>query len=182
MKSKLFENVGGNKFKLLNESVSPDRISSIRAGLKKVFLNGGNQLSYDKIQNFGMGFIKDVSEARKCALQEARDMAKGLGFVDHPEKGVFLKEVEWHDEESYKRAQGDTNSIEDDNKFDWEMSKSEKPDDEKREVQIGKEIVKLLKADGQGRGVKGAVITPSPEDCLSIYKLADELIKMHGGK
>jgi len=164
MKTKLFENVGNNKFKLLTEAMDPDRAKLIREGLKKVFANTKTELSYDKIQNFGLGFIKDVNTARKCALQEARDIAPALGFSDHPETGTFVKEAEVAKEN--------------------EASHEETPDspEEKREVQIGKEIIKLLKADGQGRGVKGSVIVPSPEDCFQISKLAFELIKMHGAK
>jgi hypothetical protein len=160
MKTKLFENVGGNKFKLLTESMNPDKAKLIREGLKKVFANTEKELSYDKVQNFGLGFIKDVSSARKCALQEARDIAPTLGFADHPETGTFVKEVEWHDEESYKKSHGDTH----DNDY------PEGESDEKREVQIGKEILELLQWAGTEK---------NQEAWDKVEKLAQELIDMH---
>jgi hypothetical protein len=94
MKQRLFEHVGGNQFKLTEnvaEVVSP-KASLIREGLRKVFMNGGNKLSYTYVANIGMGYIKDVSEARKCAIQEARQIASEYGYVDREDIAVFIKE------------------------------------------------------------------------------------------
>ena len=95
MKQKLFEHVGGNQFKLVTESVVAEanpKASLIREGLKKVFMNGGKKLSYTYMANLGMGYIKDVSEARKCAIQEARDLAPEYGYVDRADIQTFVKE------------------------------------------------------------------------------------------
>lgn len=95
MKQKLFEHVGGNQFKLITESVAVEanpKSVLIREGLKKVFMNGGKKLSYTYIANFGMGYIKDVSEARKCAIEEARELAPTFGYVDSEGTQTFIKE------------------------------------------------------------------------------------------
>jgi len=168
MKTKLFENVGGNKFKLLTEAMNPDRAKLIREGLKKVFTNTKKELSYDKVQNFGLGFIKDVTEARKCALQEARDIAPALGFADHPETGTFVKEADTGFDAPTKS--GDTG-------FDDEET-SNSPE-EKREVQIGKELVRLSHQIGTTSSGAPSTTRAIQKD---IETLANELIKMHGAK
>lgn len=166
MKTKLFENKGGNRFKLLTESMNPDRAKSVRDGLKKVFANAGKELPYDKVQNFGLGFIKDVSEARKCALQEARDIAPGLGFADHPETGTFVKENDFSklSAENPEDALAKIGSNEGGDETD--MSNPA----ENREVQIAKEILNQIR-----------MMSP-PGNVAIIRKLANELIKMHGQK
>ena len=98
MKQKLFEHIGGNQFKLVTENVTTTKTTTnpnatlIREGLKKVFANGGMKLSYTQLANIGMGYIKDVSEARKCAMQEARDLAPEYGYVDNEGLQTFMKE------------------------------------------------------------------------------------------
>jgi len=94
-KQKLFENVGGNQFKLITESIAVEsnpKSTLIREGLKKVFSNGGKKLSYTQLANIGMGYIKDVNEARKCAMQEARDLASEYGYIDNEDAQTFVKE------------------------------------------------------------------------------------------
>lgn len=94
MKQKLFEHVSGNQFKLITENVveATPKSSLIREGLKKVFSNGGKKLSYTQLANIGLGYIKDVNEARKCAIQEARELAPEFGYVDNQEIQTFVKE------------------------------------------------------------------------------------------
>ena len=94
-KQKLFEHISGNQFKLITESIvleSNPKSNLIREGLKKVFSNGGKKLSYTQLANIGMGYIKDVNEARKCAMQEARDLASEYGYVDNEGIQAFVKE------------------------------------------------------------------------------------------
>lgn len=93
-KTLLFENVGGNEFKLNSEYIEQkSKIDLIREGLKKVFLNSeGKELSYKYISNIGMGYVKDVSEARKYALQEARIISKHYGYIDDTHNAKFIKE------------------------------------------------------------------------------------------
>ena len=162
MKTKLFENIGNNKFKLLTEAENPDKMKPLRSGIKKIFSSNGNSVSYKQIEGIGFGYIKDVMTAKRCALQEARDVAPSLGFVDHPETGTFIKEVDWNDEESYKRSHGDT--------FEHDEEDMSNPE-EKREVQIGKEILDAL--DNMN------VASTSGGLAADIAKLAQELIDMH---
>jgi hypothetical protein len=88
---KLFEHVSGNKFKLITESV--DSASNlIREGIKKVFAAvDGNEISYQRVQGVGLGYIKDITEARKCALKEAREIASDCGFEDCESDSKFVK-------------------------------------------------------------------------------------------
>lgn len=175
MKTKLFENIGGNKFKLLTESMNPDRTKLIREGLKKVFANTPKELTYDKVQNFGLGFIKDVTEARKCALQEARDVAPELGFKDHPETGMFVKENDF----SKLSAENPEHSLakigSDEGASETDMSDSE----EKREVQIGREILDISENFGLRTSQHDLPEEVSKAGFEAITKLAQELIELH---
>lgn len=95
MKKKLlFENVGGNQFRLNKElSDSNPKAEFIREGLKKIFtMAEGKDLSYTYISNIGMGYIKDVGEARKCALQEARNIASDYGYIEDDSHAKFVKQ------------------------------------------------------------------------------------------
>ena len=160
MKKPLFTNVGGNQFKLLTESIDNglDKTELVRSGLKKVFSAGGKELSYHRIGGIGLGYIKSVSEARKTALQEAREIASEYGYVDNPDQNKFIKEVGWHDEESYKHSHGD----------EADMSQPE----ESREIQIGKEIIQVIESPGMDQAME--------TEKGRLRKLAQELIQMHG--
>ena len=95
MKQKLFEHVSGNQFKLVTENVVAEanpKASLIREGLKKIFMNAGKKISYTYMANLGMGYIKDVNEARKCAIQEARELASEYGFIDQSDIQAFVRE------------------------------------------------------------------------------------------
>jgi hypothetical protein len=156
MKQKLFEHTGGNRFKLITESVDVEShpyLTLIREGLKKVFSNGGKKLSYTQLANIGMGYIKNVNEARKCAMQEARDLASEYGYVDNEGQSQFVKE--------FQRADG--------------TDTSEPPrSPEKREVRIGEDIIRYATEISDRSDVE--------ELKAKIIELANELIQMHGGK
>jgi hypothetical protein len=143
---RIFENVGGNKFKLLTEGVGEqvDLSKLVREGLKKVFSAGSSELSYRRVEGVGLGYIKSISDASKTALQEARVMAPRYGYEDDENNAKFVKTEDAHAES--------------------DMSNPE----EKREVQIGREIIKLC----QG----------TDANFPDIMELAKELIQMHGAK
>ena len=61
MKTKLYENIGGNKFKLLAEAINPDRTKLVRAGIKKVFSTGDKEIPYYRLEGVGFGYIKDIN-------------------------------------------------------------------------------------------------------------------------
>jgi len=152
-KKKLFGNVGGNQFRLLTEGMEvtadrPQGTEQVREGLKKVFINGGGEISYKRLQNVGLGYIKDVTVAARCALREAKQLAEEFGYEDDEGNKQFVK----------KESQSDS---------------GETATDEKREVQIGKEILKLCK----GLGFDMESKTKS-----EIQRLASELIQLHEGE
>jgi hypothetical protein len=90
----LFENVSGNQFKLASTETHP-KSGIIREGLKKIFASAnGQSLSYTYISNIGMGYIKDVGEARKVSLQEAAEIANEYGYVNDDQNSKFVKEQE----------------------------------------------------------------------------------------
>lgn len=125
MKQKLFENIGGNTFKLITESVDEvnPKAKLVREGLKKVFGAGNKSLSYKRLQGVGLGYIKSVEEAKKTAIQEARELAKEYGYMDNENAQAFVKEDE-------------TNMAD---------------PAEAREVQIGKEILAVIESPGMDR-------------------------------
>jgi hypothetical protein len=92
--NKLFENIDGNRFKLISESVSNDepKSSLVRKGLKKVFSEGEKEYSYKKLEGVGLGYIRDISEAKTCALREARELALEFGYKDDENNAKFVKE------------------------------------------------------------------------------------------
>jgi hypothetical protein len=94
MKQKLFENVGGNSFKLITESVeeADPKVKLVREGLKKVFGAGHKEISYKRLQGVGLGYIKSVADAQKTAIQEARIIAKECGYTDDENTQKFVKE------------------------------------------------------------------------------------------
>jgi hypothetical protein len=96
MKQKLFENIGGNTFKLITEGVDEINPNAklVRSGLQKVFSAGSKSLSYKKVQGVGLGYIKSVEEARKTAIQEARILAKEYGYMDNENSQAFVREDE----------------------------------------------------------------------------------------
>jgi len=155
---KLFENVEGNRFRLLTESISEPKSGLVREGLKKVFSSAGNEISYGNVQNIGLGYIKDVNEARKCALDEAREIASEFGFKDDMNRSKFIREDLGSNPETNVSAP-----------------------EENREIQIGKKIIQyaqLLKKY-MGKEEEGSGKWASAN---AIEKYAEELIQMHGAK
>ena len=87
---RLFENKGGKNFKLLTENqVAND--SLVQSGLEKVFKNGGQEISYDVIENVGLAYIKDVRTAQETAVRVARELASKFGFTDDENSEKFVK-------------------------------------------------------------------------------------------
>jgi hypothetical protein len=159
--NKLFENVGSNRFKLITESTDEavPKSTLVREGLKKVLASGGKEVSYNQLETVGMGYIRSIEEAKKCALKEARELALEFGYKDDENNAKFVKEAatgEWNQESSHDET---------------DMSNSE----ESREVEIGKEILRL-----------SDYLVPDRHDqtdaLIRLKGLANELIKMHGAK
>lgn len=144
---KLFENKGGNKFKLLTEDIGGEQL--VTSGLKKVFQNAEGDLSYGRVEGVGLGYIKDVSTAQRVALETAREIAGQFGYTDDPNTEKFVK--------------GDSVT-------EHEESDVSNPE-EKREVEIGKEILNLVSLND----------LTDHRTIMKISELAQELIKMHDG-
>lgn len=155
MKQKLFENIGGNQFKLISENVDKNPNSNlVREGLKKIFSSAdGKDLLYKSLANIGMGYIKDVSEARKCALQEARQLAEEFGYKDDESNGKFVK--------------GDESLPEKDSSNPKEVN----------EVRIGKEILNIIE-----EYLQHDLHSYHKEGVEKIKVLANELVQLHGSK
>ena len=148
---RIFENVGGNQFKLLTENTELKE-SVVGSGIKKVFSNGEKRVSYEQIESIGVGvgFIKEITGARRHALQEARKIAEDYNYSDDSSNKMFVKkEVDAGHSET-------------------DMSNPE----ERREVQIGKEILLVIDSPGMDRAMES--------EKGKLRKLAEELIQMHG--
>lgn len=158
-----------NLKQLLTEQAEPkqkvqEASDHVRSGLEKVFSAGESQIPYRRVENVGLGYIRSVSEAIKVAVHESRKMAKSFGYKDDESGERFIKE-----ENDFSKL-----SAENPEHGMAKQSSEEMPHDETdmsnpeetREVQIGKEILKLC----QGTDVN------FPE----IAELAKELIQMHG--
>ncbi len=172
MKQKLFENVGGNQFKLITESVedSNPKAKLVREGLKRVFSNGIKELSYKYLQGIGLGYIKQVEEAKKTAIQEARTLAKEYGYMDQEESQKFVKENDF----SKLDAQDPSSALAKRSPEETDMSNPE----ESREVQLAKKILQyaeLLKRYLHTEAGSGKYASAN-----AIAEYAKELIQMHG--
>jgi hypothetical protein len=164
---KLFENVEGNRFKLLTESVNGEEY--VISGLKKVFGSGLNEISYHRVEAVGLGYIKDVSTAQRISLQEAKRIAESFGYKDDETNAKFIKEED--------RIDGPRNSLgvdpEPENIANHHNKLGVDPE-EKREVEIARQILQIIDSPGMDRVMeteKGLLRT-----------LAKELLQMHGGK
>jgi len=120
MKNVLFENVGGNRFRLLKEATNVNE-SLISSGLKKVFSTSDDAISYQRVEAVGLSYIKDITEAKRVALDEAKSIAKSFGYKDVVSEARFVKEE--HEE--------------------TDMNNSE----ERQEVQIAKQILQIIESD-----------------------------------
>lgn len=165
---RIFENIEGNKFKLISESITEDepKSSLIRKGLKKVFSEGENEYSYRRLESLGMGYIRNVEEAKKCALQEARELALEYGYKDDENNSKFVKE-------------GITDPVA--HSISTAMFNASKEDvsnpAEKREIQIGERLVELAARNGAGGALGHS--TPTSHFADEVLKLGHELIDMH---
>jgi hypothetical protein len=118
-----------------------------------------------------MGYIKDINTAKRVALEEARILAKEYGFSENYEESKFVKEdgeMSDYDRGDYENGKPPVSTKKNSETY---MSNPE----EKREVQIGKEILNRTQI---------LVNKISDEDwekyVTPIQTLAQELIKMHG--
>ncbi len=162
MKQKLFESVSGNQFKLISENINGlTRESLVKEGVRKVFMNAGNKISYKHVQNVGLGYIKDVTDARKCAIQEARVLAKEYGFADNENTQTFVRED--GEMSDYDRGEFENGRP--------PVSTPGHGAEEQREIQIGKEILAALN-NLNAASTSGGLVA-------EIRKLAEELIDMH---
>lgn len=156
MKQKLFENISGNQFRLITESVDDNpKAKLVREGLKKVFSSGNKKLSYKRMEGVGMGYIKDVSEAKKTAIQEARELASEYGYVDHENSQAFVKEDEHSESDAHNQ-------------------------EENREVQIAKGILQKIHLIEKALPKNSHPTITSELQDIGVY--AQELIALHTGK
>jgi len=163
--TKIFKKTNGNSFKLLTENINiqpkTTEVQMLNAGLKKLFLEGTPELSYMKLQNMGFGFIKDIHSAKETALEESRLLAEEFGYKDDFNNKKFIKE-----ENNIRPASmGGLSGLPSD---ETDMSNPT----EKREVQIGKEMLQIIDSAGMDRAME----TPKSQ----LRTLAQELIQMHG--
>jgi len=130
--------------------------------------NGGKEISYKRLQNVGLGYIKDVTQAARCALREAKALAEEFGYQDDENNQKFVKENDFSklSAENPEHSRAKVGSDEGEHE-ESDTSNSE----EKREVQIGKEIVKLT---GYGE--------LDIDKTQRVRELAQELIALHRGE
>ena len=178
MKTRLFENVGGNRFKLLKESVNVNE-SLVASGIKKVFMNSGGDISFKRIETVGMEYIKDITTAKQVALQEARILAKEYGYKEDEDQAKFVKENDFSkldaQNPSHVQAKVASNEPASD---ETDMGNPE----EKEEVKLANEILNCL----------SVIYTNNPElvpdsdendiqiNLKKIEKAARQLLKIHG--
>ena len=170
----LFKKTGNNNFQLLTENtvIQPktNEVVQLSNGLKKIFTEGVSEISYNKVQNMGFGFIKDIHSAKLVALEESRILAEEFGYRDDVDNKKFIKED--GEGEGFYDPQTGRPSLHDpfipqSGNDETDLSQPE----EKREVQIGKELIDIM--DNR---------TKHPDLSGDIKKLANELIQMHGAK
>ena len=189
--NQLFKKTGNNNFQLLTENTiqqpKTNEVIQLNSGLKKIFCEGVSEISYNRVQNMGFGFIADIHAAKAVALEESRIIAEEFGYRDDVDNKKFIKEdgemsdydkSNSENEPAHAPAWGDEELATGGN-VGW----SDKHE-EKREVQIGKEILKLAeliknKLSNHQLGHDGLDIIGSADH---IIEFATQLIKMHGAK
>jgi hypothetical protein len=180
---KLFENIEGNKFRLLSEGKEINE-ALVASGVKKVFMNSGDApISYYRIESVGMGYIKDINTAKKVALQEARELMKEFGYKDSEDESKFVKDTPnplpvKENDYSKLSAENPEHSMAKRTSDEDNMSNPE----EKREVQIGKEILDYLSVIYTNNP---HLIHDTDENDIQVYlkkieSTARRLLKMHG--
>jgi len=167
-----------NLKKLITEEIEPKKpklqesAELVRSGLEKVFSSGGSEISYRRLENVGLGYIRSVSEAFKCAIQESRKIAKSFGYKDDEVNAKFIKEDNDFSKMSAENPEDRLAQVHPEELPHDETDRSNSS--EVREVQIGKEILNALdnlNVASTSAGIVG-----------DIRKLAQELIDMHGEK
>ncbi len=171
--------MGGNRFKLLTEDRNLNE-SLVASGVKKVFMNAGNTpITYHRIECVGMGYIKDITEAKKISLQEAREIANEYGYKDSEDEAKFVKDSAnvlplKEDGELDVGAIGDYEN----GRRPMVGTRRKHPEtdmnnpEEKQEVQIGRQILAILDSPGMDRTME--------TEKGKLRQLAQELIKIHG--
>lgn len=167
LKKLLTEEVASNKSKIQESA------DFVRSGLEKVFASGGPEISYRRVENVGLGYIHNISEAFKTAITEGRKLAKSFGYKDDEANEKFIKEDNDFGKMSaenpdHRAAQVQSHETGDEGgHYETDMNQPE----EKKEVQIGKEILKLT---GFGQ--------LNIDQTQRIRELAKELLAIHGGQ
>lgn len=166
-----------NMKQLLTEEVAPKQrlteTDHVRSGLEKVFGAGDAEVSYNRCENVGLGYIKNISEAFKCAMLESKKVAKTYGYTDVPSQEKYVKENDYSKLSAEKPEDAMAKVASNEQPQDDEKDMSDPT--ESREVQIGKEILNLTKklVNHVPQEQWATLVTP-------IQKLANELISMHG--
>ena len=160
----LFKKTGNNNFQLLTENTvtqpKTNEVIQLNNGLKKVFMEEGiTEVSYNKVQNMGFGFISDIHAAKAIALEEARILSEECGYLDDVDNKKFVKTEHF----PLPTKTNEPNET--------DLSNPE----EKREVQIGKELSELAARNGASGGTGNNAWD-------KVNTLAHELIQMHGSK
>lgn len=151
-----------NLKQLLKEDVQRETIKEgpadlVRKGLEKVFESSDGDISYRRLENVGLGYIKNVSEAIKIAVKESRKLAEKYGYSDNEIREIFIKTP-------VKEEHSETN-----------MSNPE----EKQEVQIGNQIKEL---SWSLTSPKVTDLTIIKQGLVKIHALAEQLLSIHGAK
>jgi hypothetical protein len=162
---------------LLTEQVEPkqkvqEASDHVRSGLEKVFSAGEKVISYRRVENVGLGYIRSVSEAIKCAVHESRPLAAKYGYKDDEVNEKFIKE---ENDFSKLSAENPEHSM-------AKVGPGESPHDEtdmsnpeeKREVQIAREILVVIDSPGMDRVME--------TEKGKLRQLAQQLLQMHGAK
>jgi len=171
MKTRLFENTGGNKFRLLKENTNVNE-SLVASGLKKVFMNAGGDISYNRVEAVGMGYIKDINTAKQVALQEARILAKEFGYKEDENKAKFVKENDFSKLDAQNPSHAGAKIGSNEGGQEGDMSNQE----EQQEVQIGNSIKKLCQdaLNNDTDDMNKFILALN-----KIEELANKLIQMH---
>jgi phage FluMu protein Com len=198
--NQLFKKTGNNNFQLLTENVNTQpkthEVIQLNNGLKKIFCEGVDEISYNKVQNMGFGFIKDIHSAKLVALEESRIIAEEFGYRDDVDNAKFVKE----DQDTGSKYAGvkdksrcihcgkllaslggpckcpDARPIKEEqwNIQDFDTPEQIETKEEKREVQIGQEILNVINSAGMDRVME--------TEKGQLRQLANELIQMPGAK
>jgi hypothetical protein len=144
----------------------------VHNGLHKVFGAGDPEISVNRCENVGLGYIKNISEAFKVAKNEALKVAKIYGYRLDEDQAKFVKENA--NDFSKLDAQNPTSAL-------AKMTPDEHPDaakpaqEEKSEVQIGNEILNIIE-----EGLQFDLHPAHAKDVIRIKELAEKLLQMHG--